>query len=84
MAIQAILDSLVPKLPVFQRLAEEGCHAELFVGWFFNKTNTGDVFDPALLARLGEFRLGLSLDIYAPLEGEQPEADSAQQDASTG
>ena len=48
-----------------QRLVALGAQLELFVGWFFhNHGNTGDVFPPALLGRLADMRLALSLDLY--------------------
>jgi len=50
----------------FRRVRSEGGKVEFFVGWFFNCGNTGEEFSSALLGRMAELGINLSLDIYSP------------------
>jgi len=45
-------------------IRSEGGRAEFFIGYFMRKSNTGDTFEPSLLARLAELGIGLSFDTY--------------------
>ena len=56
----------------FCEIRAGGGSVEFFVGWFLKGGNSGDAFEPELLARLGALDIRLSLDIY-PL----PEEDAA-------
>jgi hypothetical protein len=62
-AIAEILDALASRREDLARLRGQGAGIELFVGWFFHG-NSGDVFDCALMARMAELNIDLSLDIY--------------------
>jgi len=62
-AIGEVLDSLTSRREDLARLRVEGATIELFVGWFCDG-NTGDVLDCALMARMAELNLDLSLDFY--------------------
>ncbi len=45
-------------------LATSGGRSELFVRWFFNKGNSGDVLGFELLGKLAEMKLDASFDVY--------------------
>ena len=64
LAIGDALDYLEARKDFFQDFASNGGRPEFFVGWFFDDGNSGDVFDHALLTRLADFRIDLSLDVY--------------------
>ncbi len=63
-AINAVLDQLASNRSWFIDLDASGGESELFVGWFFDEGNSGDKLKSALLARLAEFRMDVSFDIY--------------------
>jgi hypothetical protein len=63
-AIAVVLDQLSPNKNFLLSLTASGGRLEFFIGWFFDKGNSGDVFDHKLLARLAEFGIDLSLDVY--------------------
>lgn len=63
-AIDSALDQLETRKLFFQDFAASGGRSELFVGWFFDEGNSGDVLEHGLLARLADFKIDLSLDIY--------------------
>ena len=60
-----LLDQLAPHQGFFERISTEGGTVEFFVGSFF-EGNSGDVFDCDLLARMADFKINLSLDVYPP------------------
>jgi hypothetical protein len=49
----------------FVKIRDERGRVEFYVGWFIDG-NRGDEFDAALLAKLSELGVDLSLDIYPP------------------
>jgi len=69
-----IVDDLLPHQDLFQRIREGGGRSEFFVGWY-SPSNSGNTFGYELLAKLGELRIDLALDVYA----EQSDADPANQ-----
>jgi hypothetical protein len=64
-AIAELLDQLELNRGFLARVRSEGGSSEFFVGWFFDG-NSGDVFDSDLLARMADFKINLSLDVYPP------------------
>jgi hypothetical protein len=62
-AIGEALDRLLPHRKFIHRMRLEGGRSELFIGWYF-ESNSGDVFDCDLLARLADMKIDLSLDVY--------------------
>jgi hypothetical protein len=62
-AIDELLGDLLPHKDYFGSLCKSGGHVEFFVGWIFYD-NSGDVFGPALLAKLANMHIALSLDVY--------------------
>jgi hypothetical protein len=62
-AIGEILDALASRREDLARLRGQGAGIELFVGWFCDG-NSGAVLDCALMARMAELNLDLSLDLY--------------------
>jgi hypothetical protein len=75
-ALDEVLDDLADREGFFRGLARSGGRAELFIGWFFGG-NTGDVFDHELLARLAEFKIDLSFDVYPDFDDDPDPADPA-------
>ena len=63
-AIGSVLDRLDSRKAFFQEYAASGGSSEIFTGWFLADGNSGDVLKHGLLARLADFRLDLSLDVY--------------------
>jgi hypothetical protein len=64
-ALNELLDLLTPRKKLFGRIRAGHGRVEFFVGWYFNG-NSGDVIDVAILKRLSDFGIDLSLDIYPP------------------
>lgn len=62
-ALQELLDRFLPFKEFFQSIRNAGGHVEFFIGWTFYH-NSGEVFEPELLARLAELQIALSLDVY--------------------
>ena len=67
-AVAAAAGRVAPYGEQFLAWRAEGGAVELFVGWFMEGGNSGDGFEPDLLARLGALGIALSLDIYAVSE----------------
>lgn len=63
-AIASALDRLEAHKGFFQDFVGSGGRSELFIGWFFDDGNSGDVLEHELLARLADFRIDVSLDVY--------------------
>lgn len=67
-SLPVALSDAVERLKVgavfLRELAEEGGRSELFIGWFFDDGNSGDVLSFELLQRLAELKLDLSFDVY--------------------
>ena len=63
LAIGEALDDLASRQDFFREFVGDGGRAEFFIGWFFDD-NSGDVFDHELLARLADFKIDLSFDVY--------------------
>jgi hypothetical protein len=63
-AITVVLDQLSPKKDFLLGLVTSGGRSELFIGWFFDDGNSGDVLDHKLLGRLAELKIDLSFDVY--------------------
>ena len=53
-----LLDQLESARDFFDAIRSEGGRAEFFIGYFMRKSNTGDTFEPSLLARLAELGIG--------------------------
>ena len=70
-AVAAAAEQVAPHGARFLAWRAEGGTVEFFVGWFMAGGNSGDLFEPGLLARLGALGVGLSLDIYAGADEEQ-------------
>ncbi len=68
-ALNALLDKLELHKLFFQGLHADGGGVEFFVGWFF-EGHSGDVVDAAIMRRLSDCGIDLSLDIYPP---DQPQ-----------
>jgi hypothetical protein len=64
-AIAEVLDQLESSRGFLAKIRSERGTVELFVGWFLNG-QTGEAFDYELLARLADFKISLSLDVYPP------------------
>ena len=62
-ALQGLLNRLSPFKEYFRSIRNGGGHVEFFIGWKFYH-NSGEVFEPELLARLAELHISLSLDVY--------------------
>jgi hypothetical protein len=61
--ISDLLDQLAMHRSFFHRIRAEGGGVEFFVGWFF-ETQSGDIFDYELLARMADLKIDLSLHVY--------------------
>ncbi|MFI4973514.1 MAG: DUF4279 domain-containing protein [Caulobacterales bacterium] len=75
--IGAILDRLEDRRAFLREFAQTGGRSELFVGWFFDDGNSGDVLGHDLLGRLADFRLDLSFDVYPASPLGEEYGDSA-------
>jgi hypothetical protein len=62
--LAATLDRLEDHKAFLRNFAQTGGWSELFIGWFFDEGNSGDVLGHELLGRLAAFRLDLSFDVY--------------------
>lgn len=67
------IDQLAPHRRFFHKIRSQGGTIELFVGWFFDDQNAGDVFGCDLLARMTDLKIDLSLDVYGPDPLPQPD-----------
>ncbi|MET1111369.1 MAG: hypothetical protein ABWX67_07585 [Allosphingosinicella sp.] len=72
--LRLLLPTVEAVAPELVALVESGGAAELFVGWHFQR-NSGDMLDWALMRRLADCRLSLSLDIYPEREPEEHSDD---------
>ena len=63
-ALGELLDRLLPFKQFFQSIRRTGGNIEFFIGWSFYH-NSGEVFEPELLARLADLQIALSFDVYA-------------------
>ena len=70
--IQELLSGLTSDLRVWEDLASR-YEVDLFCGLFMGDTNDGLILSPASLLALGERRIALQLDIYAPTRSEHNE-----------
>ncbi|MBG0810839.1 DUF4279 domain-containing protein [Methylosinus sp. H3A] len=61
-ALNELLDRLSPFREYFESIRSAGGHIEFFIGWTFYH-NSGEVFEPELLARLANLHIALSLDV---------------------
>ena len=61
--IALALDRLQPSLDGIRRLRNDNARMEFFIGWTI-RSNGGTELEPALLARLAELGIALSLDVY--------------------
>jgi hypothetical protein len=62
-SIDELLDELRPHCDYFGMLNNTGGKVEFFVGWIFYH-NSGERFEPALLAKFAGMHIALSLDVY--------------------
>ena len=63
--IEAALELLKPHKAMLQRLSSSGGKFNFFVDWFLDD-NTGESFDPQLMATMADLQIELQLDIYVP------------------
>lgn len=63
-ALEAVVDDLAERSDFLADFAESGGRLELFIGWFFDASNSGDVLGHRLLAKAAALRLDLSFDVY--------------------
>jgi hypothetical protein len=61
--LSKMTDRLIVHKDMFLRIKNGGGSVEFFVGWFAG-SNNGAIFNAALLKRMGELGLDLSLDVY--------------------
>ena len=68
-SLPAALSEAVQRLQIgaafLDRLAASGGRSELFVGWFFDQGNSGDVLGFEFLGRLAALKLDVSFDVYS-------------------
>src|SRR5262249_17223446 len=64
-ALGSALDTVAAGFSLFSEIAASGGRVEVFIGWFFDEGNSGDVLDHQLLARLAAMSIDLSFDVYA-------------------
>lgn len=64
LALSAALDTIAVGSSLFTTIAQTGGRVELFVGWFFDEGNSGDLFGHSLLGRLASMNVDLSFDVY--------------------
>jgi hypothetical protein len=67
--IQELLGQLTSDLSIWQQIAATH-HLDLFCGLFMGETNDGLVLSPESLVAVGQRRIELQLDIYAPSPDE--------------
>lgn len=63
-ALRDVLESLTPKRDLLRGLTVDGGRVELFIGWFFEEGNSGDILGHKLLGQLADLCIDISLDIY--------------------
>lgn len=63
-AIAETAEQVAPFAGLFHAVRSDGGSAEFFVGLFLANGNSGEDFEPELLARLASLGIRLSLDIY--------------------
>lgn len=59
-----LVNDLRERSDLFARVRDSGGSTEFFIGWY-SSSNSGDVFDCALLRKLAETGIDLALDVYA-------------------
>ncbi|GAA0280957.1 hypothetical protein LNAOJCKE_2059 [Methylorubrum aminovorans] len=64
-AVSAAAERVAPYGDRLRAWQAEGGACAFFVGWFMEGGQSGDLFEPELLGRLGALGIGLSLDIYS-------------------
>ena len=62
-----MLDRLVRCRAFLHTIRSEGGSAELFTGWCFER-QSGDILTYKILAKAGDLKLDLSLDVYPPTQ----------------
>jgi hypothetical protein len=62
-SLEKFLMSLVPYKDFLHEIHSTGGRMECFIGWF-SGSNSGEVFDNALLSLFGDLRVDLALDVY--------------------
>jgi hypothetical protein len=67
-AVSEILDRFEVQQDFFRDFSSTGGRAELFIGWFLDNGNSGDVLEHRLLRRLADLGLDLSFDIYPDMQ----------------
>ncbi len=68
--IQELLSPLTSDLGIWQQIASR-FQIDLFCGLFMGDTNDGLILSPDSLVALGQRRIELQLDIYAPTASER-------------
>lgn len=66
-AVADATEQVAPFAGLFHAVRSDGGSVEFFVGWFLANGNSGEEFEPELLARLASLGIRLALDIY-PME----------------
>jgi hypothetical protein len=77
--LDEIATRLADKAAVLKRHAERGGEADLYIGYFLEKANTGFSLSPALLRRFADMHVELIFDIY----GNDAEETSPQTESTT-
>ena len=71
-SLSAALSDVVERLHTgrafLDMLTASGGRSELFVGWFFDEGNSGDVLGFELLGQLAELKVDVSFDVYGEAE----------------
>ena len=67
-ALENAVELLSQNSEFFTNFVADGGTAELFIGWFMDGFNTGDVIGWRLLQSLAQLRLNLAFDLYGSLE----------------
>ena len=71
-AIQLALNWIEPAKTLIHEIITSGGRAELFIGWFFENGNSGDVLDHRLIAQAADLGIDLSFDIYPDEQNISP------------
>ena len=65
--IDRALDILLQEKELLLEISSSGSNLEFFIGWYIG-SNSGEMFDLALLQKLTELRIALSFDVYSSEE----------------
>ena len=74
-ALGQVVEELEPKRQVLLDFVDDGGEAELFIGWFFDEGNSGDVFPHQLLRQLADLCLDVAFDVYPTAQTVGPRSE---------